>query len=74
MHALHFDVHLINTDVYAWTNLSGNYVIMVGSAIIFTLLLVLIESGVFRPLSKLSLCKVKDIADRTEDDDVVEEK
>ena len=48
--------------------------IMVGSAIIFTLLLVLIESGVFRPLSKLSLCKVKDIADRTEDDDVVEEK
>lgn len=61
-------------DVYAWCNLSGNYVIMVGSAIIFTLLLALIESGIFRPLKKLSLCKVRDVADRTMDDDVVEEK
>jgi len=43
-----YDVHTVNTDVMALTNLGGNYVIMIATAIVFTALLVVIEADIFQ--------------------------
>lgn len=74
LHALHFDVSLINTDVYAWVNLKANFTIMLGSAVVYTIMLAIIETGIFRCLNKLSLCRVPNAEDREIDDDVLDEK
>ena len=46
--AVGFKVHQVNTDVYALTNLGGNYLIMAATGIICTLLLFLIEADIFQ--------------------------
>ena len=43
----HFDVNQVNTDVWALTNLGGNYIIMVTTGVVCCLLLVLIELDIF---------------------------
>lgn len=43
----HFDVNQINTDVYAMTNLGGNYVILAVTAVLCTILLFLVEADIF---------------------------
>ena len=44
----------VNTDVWAMTNLGGNFVIMVVTGIVFTLLLVVIEADIFQKCSNFS--------------------
>ena len=73
LHKLGFNVSLINTNVFAWVNLSGNYAIMLGSAVYYTLLLILVEAGAFKWLTKISFCKAARPDDREQDDDVVQE-
>lgn len=74
LYKLGFNVHLINTNVFAWVNLSGNYAIMLGSAIFYSLLLALIESGAFKCLANISLRKLPiPEEDRDQDSDVVQE-
>ena len=42
-----FDVNTVDTDVYALTNLSGNYCIMIATCIVGILLLCVIEADIF---------------------------
>jgi hypothetical protein len=49
------DVNPVNTDVYALTNLGGNYLIMVSTGIIGILLLVLIEADIFQWCANFSV-------------------
>ena len=69
-----FNVNMINTDVYAWVNLSSNYAIMVGVSVVSLLLLWLIESGLLRCCANFSIRFVPDSTRDFElDDDVVAE-
>ena len=69
-----FDVQPINTDVYAWVNLSANYVIMVCISIVCLLALWLIESGLLRCCANFSVRFVPDSTrDFDLDDDVIAE-
>jgi len=47
LRAAGFDVALVDTNVYAWTNLTGNYAIMLSTGIFCALLLVFIEADIF---------------------------
>jgi hypothetical protein len=47
-------VTLINTDVWAMTNLGGNFCIMVATGIVSTALLVLIEADIFQNFSNFT--------------------
>lgn len=42
-----FDVNTVDTDVYALTNLSGNYLIMIATCVVGILLLCVIEADIF---------------------------
>lgn len=42
-----FDVNTVDTNVYALTNLTGNYIIMTATAIVCVLLLCVIEADIF---------------------------
>ena len=53
-----FDVNQINLDVYAWENLTSNYVSMAAISVVCLLLLWIVESGIFRCLASLSFCPV----------------
>lgn len=53
-----FDVSPVDTNVYALTNLTGNYLIMISTAIIFVLLLIVIEADIFQKCSKFSVKSV----------------
>lgn len=69
-----FDVNSINTHIYAWVNLSANYAIMLGIAVISMLALWLIESGACRKCANFSIrFKPGSTRDFELDDDVVEE-
>ena len=68
-----FDVNTINTDVYAVTNLTGNYIIMIVTSIVFVLLLIVIEADIFQKCSKFSIKSVPGPRDGLDlDDDVLE--
>lgn len=69
-------VNQINTDVYALTNLGGNYLCMAATGLVCTILLIVIESGLFRKCKNCSFCKVprrSAVADRGLDSDVAAE-
>jgi len=50
-----FDVSTVDTNVYAMTNLGGNYAIMVSCSIICVILLVVIEADIFQSCSKFTI-------------------
>ena len=50
----HPELKEINKDIYAFENLTGNYVIMVLVGIVGTLLLIIIEADIFQCCSKFS--------------------
>jgi len=67
-------VPMINTDIYAWVNLSANYMCMIGIAVVSLLALWLIESGLLRRCANCSFCKGKgSTRDFDLDSDVVAE-
>jgi len=69
-----FNVNMVNTDVYAWVNLSSNYAVMAGISVVSLLLLWLIESGLLRCCANFSIRFVPDSTRDFElDDDVVAE-
>ena len=49
-----FDVNMVNTNVYAWVNLSSNYACMLGSAVVYLIILLILEFGLFRCFKDLS--------------------
>ena len=49
-----FDVNMVNTNVYAWVNLSSNYACMLGSAVVYLIILLILECGMFRCFKDLS--------------------
>ena len=51
-----YDLSPVDTNVYAVSNLTGNYLIMISTAIVCTLLLILIEADIFQKCSNYS-CK-----------------
>lgn len=53
-----FDVNQINLDVYAWENLTSNYVSMAASSVVCLILLWIVESGIFRCLASISIFPV----------------
>lgn len=69
-----FDVNTVNTNVYALTNLSGNYIIMLVTAVVCVLLLCVIEADIFQNCSKFSVQKVPEPrTDLDLDEDVLAE-
>ena len=71
-----YDVSPLNGDIYAMANLSGNYVIMLCTAVVCTLLLILIEADIFQMCAKLTFRSVpapRTAADLDLDDDVLAE-
>jgi len=50
-----FDVQPVDTNVYALTNLTGNYLIMISTGIFCTLLLGIIEADIFQTCSKFTI-------------------
>ena len=71
--AVGFDVHPINTNIYAWTNLSGNYAIMLATALAGMCLLVIIEADLFQSCARFSLCKKPEPRQIVPDPDVLQE-
>ena len=51
-----FDVAQINTNLYAWCNLSGNYAIMLSVGVAGVALLFVIEADLFQKCANFSLC------------------
>ena len=66
------DVNPVNTDVYALTNLGGNYLIMVSTGIIGILLLVLIEADIFQWCANFSVQSLPSPRDDLDVDDDVQ--
>ena len=69
-----FDVNTVDTNVYALTNLTGNYIIMTITAIVCVLLLCVIEADIFQKCSKFSVQAIPEPRNNLDlDDDVIAE-
>ena len=69
-----YDVSSVNTNVWAMTNLGGNYVIMIATAIVATALLVVIEADIFQMCSNFTFRALPiERHDLDLDDDVIAE-
>ena len=67
-------MNTINPDLYAFANLTGNYTLMILAAVVYTLLLILIEADIFQCCSKFSCKRIPEpVHDLDLDDDVIEE-
>ena len=69
-----YDLEPINTDIYAFANLTGDYTMMLVMAVFCTLLLFLIEADIFQSCAKFSFYANPEPRDDLDlDDDVIEE-
>ena len=68
------DVKIVNTDVWALTNLGGNYLIMIITAVVCVLLLMVIEADIFQRCSKFTFFSLPYAHHNLDlDDDVIAE-